>query len=170
MKEVKFLLEQEEKVLDTKTTVTYKVPQVIIMFLTAVLVVSLDCFFLGIGLTMALLSDFKWITVCLFLLKLIVDATVFAGWFFAIKERTDKAKFTTFTITDKRFISLTEKDGETSFSWFDRKKSKIKIKRGLLRKFYGVCSVQVVCERYKSNFNFTKAQLEQIIQYFNCVK
>lgn len=167
MKEINFLLEENEKVIDTQKTVPYKVPQVIAIFLTAIAVVCVDCFFLGIGLTMAILSDFKWLCFFLFLIKLIVDVGVFAGWFFAVKEKSDRAKFTSFTVTDKRFILFTERDGETSFRWFDRKKSKLKIKRGLLRKFFGVSSVSCSVEKYRCKVTFLKEQADQIKQYFN---
>ena len=165
MKEVDFLL--GEKVLEKQKTLSYKAPQVLLIFFTAVAVVSLDCFFLGIGLVMKILSDFKWLTICLFLLKLIVDTAVFAGWFFAVKEREDRAKCTSFTVTETRFIILCEKDGETTFSWFDRKKTKVELKRDFLRKIYGVCAVRLVCGKYKSKINFAWESIDSLRPYLN---
>ncbi len=159
MNELNFLL-QGEKPIQKEKTIAYKAPHVLIIFLTAVAVVSLDTFFLGIGLTMALLKSFRWATILVFLLKLSVDVAVFATWFFLVKEKTDRAKFSTVIETQGHYFVIWQANGESGFVKFKIDETSISVKRGLLRKIYGVYTIRLACEDkvYKCDFSIDKRQ------------
>ena len=162
MKEYSFLLDEPE--LQNEKTVAYKAPQVIVIFLVAVLVASLDAFFLGIGLTMALFKSFKWLTLCVFLIKLIVDIAVFATWYFLVKEKTDKANFTTVISTENSLVVFWKTLDENGFLKFKKADTTIRVKGGLLRKFYGVYTVQLISGQTKYSCNFLVENKEKVEQ------
>ncbi len=169
MNDFNFLLD-EERVLQTEKTIAYKAPQVLIIFLVAVAVISLDTFFLGIGLTMALFKSFRVATICIFLLKLTVDAVFFATWYFLVKEKTDKGKFSTLIVTDKNYIIFWRLGEEKGFIKFKIENTVVKEKGGLLRKIYGVYTVQLSCAESMYKCDFLVENKQKINKFFNADK
>ena len=143
-------------------TVAYKAPQVIVIFLVAIMVLSLDIFFLGIGLTMAILKSFRWATILVFVIKLLVDVAVFATWFYLVKEKADKYSGADFTVEDNK-ITVTYACGRLNCTAVFGRDLPLKIKQDFVRKFYGIYTVVITCLDKKYCYNFYSETKQSLI-------
>lgn len=157
-----FVLGQEKILYQGKTT-PYKAPFTITIFLIAILVLSLDMVFLGIGFVSAVFKELKWLAVVLFIIKIIVDALVFTTCYFIVKDRVDRAKYTKLFITETKVIVALKQNQEISFISLNKNEITFSIKRGLLHKFCGVFALKIKAEDFaKTYYLITEDELEKI--------
>jgi len=141
----------------------YKAPMVLIIFFTAILVLSLDMCFLGIGIISAVFKEIRWLAIVLFIIKILVDIITFASWFAVVKDRADRAKYSCLYITEESVVIATKRDEEISYCSLDKNLCTFSIKASLIAKFCGVFALNITSQETKKTCYLLKeTELEKI--------